>query len=113
MFLLQFLNIGKLNVFQKERDNWKYSVSSIVNLVNELCYMLQSGDLDTFSSKRKKKERKKEEEEERTVERHFCLMLSFVLTFCYIVKRKEKGKELFLMSHHYWSGCHLLKFVVF
>ena len=27
--------------------------------MDELCYMLQSGDLHTFSSKRKKKERKK------------------------------------------------------
>ena len=32
-------------------------------LVNEFCYMLQSGDLNIFSSKRKKKERKREKEE--------------------------------------------------
>ena len=48
----------------------------ISKLVNELCYMLQSGDLDTFSSKRKKKERKKKRrKKKRTGERHLCLML--------------------------------------
>ena len=32
-------------------------------LVNELCYMLQPGDLSLSSGKRKKKERRKEKEE--------------------------------------------------
>ena len=45
-------------------------------LVNEFCYMLQSGDLGIFSSKRKKKERKKNRrKKKRTVQRHLCLIL--------------------------------------
>ena len=31
--------------------------------MNELCYMLQSGDIDTFSSKRKKEKKDKEEKD--------------------------------------------------
>ena len=49
---------------KKEREKLKGFGFIIRKFVNELCYMLQSGDLDTFSSKRKKKERKKKEEEE-------------------------------------------------
>ena len=48
---------------QKERKKLKGFCFINSKLVNELCYMLQSGDLDIFSSKRKKKERKKEKEE--------------------------------------------------
>ena len=43
-------------------------------LVNELCYMLQPGDLDIFSSKIKRKKEKKRKKK-RTVERHLYLIL--------------------------------------
>ena len=47
---------------KEEREKLKGFCLIISKLENELCYMLQSGDLDTFSSKRKKKERKKKGE---------------------------------------------------
>ena len=48
VFLQQFLDIGKLYVFKKEREKLKRFCFIIVKLVNELCYILQSSDLDTF-----------------------------------------------------------------
>ena len=67
------LNIEKLYVFKNEREKLKGFCFIISKLVNELCYMLQSGDLDIFSSKRKKEEKRRKKK--RTVERHLCLML--------------------------------------
>ena len=64
VFLLPFLNIGELFVFKKEREKLKEFCFIISKLVNELCYMLQSGDLDTFSSRRKKKKKKEKKEKE-------------------------------------------------
>ena len=61
---------------KKEREKLKGFCFIISKLVNELCYILQSGDLDTFSSKKKEKERKKKRrKEKKTGERHLCLML--------------------------------------
>ncbi len=54
----------ELYVFKKEREKLKGFCFINSKLVNELCYMLQPGDLSIFSSKRKKKERKKEKEED-------------------------------------------------
>ena len=48
---------------KKEREKLKRFCFINSKLVNELCYMLQSGDLDIFSCKRKKKEKRKEKEE--------------------------------------------------
>ena len=48
----------------KGREKPKGFCFIISKLVNELHYMLQSGDLDTFSSERKKKERKEKKEKE-------------------------------------------------
>ena len=57
----------------KEREKVKRFCFISSKLVNELCYMLQSGHLDIFSSKRKKKEKRRKKK--RTVERHLCLIL--------------------------------------
>ena len=46
---------------KKEREKLNGFCFIISRFVNELCNMLQSGDLDTFSSKRKKKKEKKGE----------------------------------------------------
>ena len=54
--------------------------------------MLQSGDLDIFSSKRKKKERKKEKEEKDCWE-IFMLDTYFWLNIAGILKGKEKRKR--------------------
>ena len=81
---------------KKKERNRKYSISSIVKLVNELCYMLQSGVLDIFSSKRKRKKGKEEKKEKKGLLRDIserCVLVG--LTFCYIVKKKEKGKRSF------------------
>ena len=75
---------------KKDREKLKRFCFTISKLVNELCYMLQSSDLDTFSSKRKKRERKKKRrKKKRTGERHLCLMLPIDG----ILKRKEKRKR--------------------
>ena len=42
---------------KKEREKRKGFCFIISKLVNELCYMLQSGDLEIFSSKRKRKKK--------------------------------------------------------
>ena len=47
---------------KKEKEKLKGLCFIISKLVNELCYMVQSGELDTFPRKRKKKERKKKGE---------------------------------------------------
>ena len=73
--------------------------------------MLQSNDLNTFTQVREKERKKKRERRKRTVERHFCLMFSCWLNILlYFKKKREKKKELFLKSHHYLSGHHMLKF---
>ena len=59
---------------KKEREKLKRFCFINSKLVNELCYMLQSGDLDIFSSKRKRKTEKRRKKK-RTVERHLCLIL--------------------------------------
>ena len=75
---------------QKERKKVKIFCSIDSKLVNELCYMLQSGDLDIFSSKRKKKERKKKEKEEKDWWETFMFDTSSWLNIAGILKRKEK-----------------------
>ena len=50
---------------KKEREKLKGFCFIISKLVNELCYMLQSCDLDTFSSKRKKERKKEKVEKDR------------------------------------------------
>ena len=56
--------------------------------------MLQSGDLDTFSSKRKKKERKKKKEkEEKDWWERFMFDASCWLNIAGILKGKEKRKR--------------------
>ena len=78
--------------------------------MNELCYMLQLGDLDIFSSKWKKKERKKEKEEKDCWET-FMFDTSCWLDIVGIWKKKrEKEKKPFLKSFHYLFGRRLLKF---
>ena len=61
-------------------------------LVNELCYMLQPGDLSIFSRERKKKERKKEKEEKYGWET-FMFDTACWLNIAGILKRKEKRKR--------------------
>ena len=63
---------------EKKREKRKGFCFIISKLVNELCYMLQSGDLSIFSSKRKRKKEKKRKKK-RTIERHLCLILPFGL----------------------------------
>ena len=76
----------------------------------ELCYMLQSGDLDIFLSKGKEKERKKKKEEKDCWEA-FMFDTSCWLNISGIFKKKkEKKKELFLKSYHYLFGRRLLKY---
>ena len=65
----------------------------ICKLVNEPCCMLQSNDLDTFSSKRKKKERKKKVKVERDCWETFMFDASSSLNIAGILKRKEKRKR--------------------
>ena len=48
---------------KKKREKLKGFGFIIRKSVNELCYMLQSGDLDIFSSKRKKEKKEKEEKD--------------------------------------------------
>ena len=56
--------------------------------------MLQSGDLDTFSSKRKKKgENKKREKEEKDCWETFMFDAYCLLNIAGILKRKEKRKR--------------------
>ena len=110
VFLLQFLNIGKLFVFKrkKKETNCKGSVSSIVKFIEWTLLHASVQRLRHFySSKRIRK--KKRERRKRTVERHFCLMLSCWLNIAGILKR-EKKKELFLKSHHYLFNHHLFRF---
>ena len=65
---------------QKERKKRKRFCIINSKLVNKLCYMLQSGDLDIFSSKRKRKKEKRRKKKG-TVERHLCLILPSGLIF--------------------------------
>ena len=58
VFLLQFLNIGKLYVF-KRRETVNVLFPQQLNLLNEYCYTPQSGSLDTFTSKRKRSRKKR------------------------------------------------------
>ena len=53
--------MGKLHVFKKESEKLKRFCFINSKLVNELCYMLQSGDLDIFLGKRKKERKIKGE----------------------------------------------------
>ena len=76
---------------QKERKKLKRFCFMNSKLLNELCYMLQSSDLDIFSSKRKKKERKKENEEKDCWET-FMFDTSCWLNIAGILKGKEKRK---------------------
>ena len=48
-------------MYTKKREKLKIFCFINGKLVNELCYMLQSSDLDIFSSKRKKKEKKEKD----------------------------------------------------
>ena len=103
--------MGKLYVFKKkkkkkEREKEKREKKEklkgfrfiISKLVKELCYMLHSGDLDIFSSKRKKKEKK--EKEEKDCWETFTFDASCWLNIAGTFKRKrEKKKELFLKSY--------------
>ena len=111
--LLPFLNIGIIYIYsEKERKKLKRFVSSTVN---EWVY------LDTFSSKRKKsrkkeKKKKKKERKKKGERRKGLLRETFVFnTACWLnkadsLKGKEKRKkELFLKSHKYLFGRHLLK----
>ena len=52
-------------VFKKEREKFKRFCSIKSKLVNEVCYMLQSGNLDIFSRKRKKKKKVRKRKGER------------------------------------------------
>ena len=62
-FLSTLTTYWKVICTQNERKKLErfYFINS--KLVNELCYLLQSGNFDIFSNKRKNKERKKEKEE--------------------------------------------------
>ena len=53
-------------MYSKERERKKRKRSCFINskLVNKLCYVLQSGDLDIFSGKTKRKEKKEKEEKD-------------------------------------------------
>ena len=83
---------GKLYVFKKEREKLKEFCFIFSKLVNELCYMLQSGDLDIFSQV-KEKERKKKEKEEKDCWETFMFDTSRWLNIAGILKRKEKRKR--------------------
>ena len=48
---------------EKKRETVKVLFHQLLNLLNELCYMLQSGGLDTFYSSKRKERKKKEKEE--------------------------------------------------
>ena len=73
-------------------------------------------DLDSFSSKRKKRKKKRKKKKEKGERRKGLLRETFVFdTACWLnkadsLKGKEKRKkELFLKSHTYLFGRHLLK----
>ena len=55
--------------------------------------MLQSGDLDIFSSKRKKKERKKKEERRKGLLRDIYVWYFLLAYIAGILEGKEKGKR--------------------
>ena len=61
--------------------------------MNELCYMLQSGDLDIFSSKGKKKKERRKEKEEKDCWETFMSDTSCWLNIADILKGKEKRKR--------------------
>ena len=77
---------------KKEREKLKGFCFINSKLGNELCYMLQAGDLSIFTSKRKKKERKKEKEEKDCWET-FMFDTACWLDIVGILKRKEKRKR--------------------
>ena len=111
VFLLQFLNIGKLYVFKKKR-NCKGSISPIIKLIEWTLLHTSVLQLRHFYSSKRKRRRKKGERRKRTVERYFCLMFSCWFNIAGILKR-EKKKELFLKSHHYFFNHCILKFIIF
>ena len=95
VFLLLFLNIGKLYVFLKKERNCKCSISPIVKFIEWTLQLASVRRLRHFYSSKRKRKRKKGERGKRTVERHFCLMFSCWFNIADISKR-EKKKELFL-----------------
>ena len=72
--------LGSYMYSKKEREKLKRFCFINSKLVNEYCYLLQSGDLDIFSSKRIKKKGKRRKKK-RTVKRHLCLILPVGLIF--------------------------------
>ena len=90
-FTSTILKYWKVICIQRKR-NCKGSISPIIKLLNEHSYKHQSGALDTYSSKKK---RKKEKEEKGLLRDIFVWCFPVGLTFCHILKRKEK-KNCFL-----------------
>ena len=78
---------------KKPRETVKFLFHQYLNLLNEHCYTLQSGSLDTFTQVRENVRKKKRERRKRTVERHFCLMFSRWLNIAGILQREEKRKR--------------------
>ena len=91
---------------KKRERNCEGSVSSIVKFIEwTLPHASVRWLRHFYSSKRK---RKKKEKEEKGLFRDIVWCFPVGLTFCYILKKKEK--ELFLKSHHYLLGRCILKF---
>ena len=95
---------------KKEKEKQKGFCFINNKLVDELCYILQPGDLSIFSTKREKTKERKKKKEEKDCWETFVFDTASWLNIASTLKRKEKRKRnLFLKSYHYLVGRRLLK----
>ena len=101
--------------WEKEKAKWlaqrkKRHLFHKRKLVDELCYILQPGDLSIFSVKEKKRRREKKGERRKNCWETFVFDTARWLNIAGTLKRKEKRKRnLFLKSYLYLFGRRLLK----